>query len=212
MSGRAADGRLVTRHERRTRMNTTVFDISISLDGFVTASDQTPEEPLGVGGEQLHEWAFGADETNRRYFERAGADLGAVICGRRTYDDSLPFWGADGPTGLARKPVFVVTHRAPADDPPGGVYRFVTDGIESALAQARTAAGGRGVSVMGGADLGRQFIAAGLVDEISLHVVPVLFGSGTRLFAELHKGHVRLEPVDVLSTPSATHLRYRVRR
>jgi dihydrofolate reductase len=108
--------------------------------------------------------------------------------------------------------VFVVTHRAPTDDPPGGVYRFVTDGIGSALAQARTAAADKGVTVMGGADVGRQFIAAGLVDEISLHVVPVLFGAGTRLFDDVHKGHVTLEPLDVLSTPSATHLRYRVRR
>lgn len=191
-------------------MGRTVFDISMSLDGFITASNQTPEEPMGDGGEHLHDWAFGSDETNRRFFERAGEALGAVICGRRTYDHSLPWWGADGPTGLARRPVFVVTHDVPAENPAGGVYRFVTDGIESALQQARGAAADKDVSVMGGADLGRQYIAAGLVDEISIHLVPVLFGAGTRMFEDLRKGHVRLEPVDALATPSATHLRYRV--
>jgi dihydrofolate reductase len=191
-------------------MGKSIFDISMSLDGFVAASNQTPEEPAGRGGEHLHDWAFGTDETSRRYFERAAEGLGAVICGRRTYDTSLPWWGADGPSGLARRPVFVVTHDAPVDDPPGGVYRFVTDGIESALEQARAAAGDEDVCVMGGADLGRQYIAAGLLDEISIHLVPVLFGSGTRMFEDLHKGHVRLEVVDTLATPSATHLRYRI--
>jgi dihydrofolate reductase len=192
-------------------MSKTIFDISMSLDGFITASNQTPEEPLGEGGEQhLHDWAFGTDETNRRFLERAVDGLGACICGRRTYDHSLPWWGADGPSGLARRPVFVVTHQAPTQNPPGSVYRFVTDGIENALRQARTAAGDKDVTIMGGADLGRQYLAAGLVNEISIHLVPVLFGTGTRMFEDLHKGHVRLQAVDVLSTPSATHLRYRI--
>ena len=191
-------------------MGKTVFDISMSLDGFITASNQTPEVPMGDGGEHLHDWAFGNDETSRRFFERAAADLGAVICGRRTYDTSLPWWGADGPSGLARRPVFVVTHNVPTDTQPGGVYQCVTDGIESALEQAQAAAGDKDVCIMGGADIGRQFIAAGLVDEISIHLVPVLFGSGTPMFEEFHKGHVRLEPVDTLATPSATHLRYRI--
>jgi dihydrofolate reductase len=192
-------------------MGKTVFDISMSLDGFVTASNQTAEEPLGAGGEQhLHAWAFGSDEANRRFLEQTAAGTGAVIAGRRTYDHSLPFWGADGPTGLLRLPVYVVTHEPPSQVPPGSVYRFVTDGIESALEQARAAAGDKDVTVMGGADLGRQYLAAGLVDEISLHVVPVLFGSGTRMFEDLHKGHVRLEAVETVATPSATHLRYRV--
>jgi dihydrofolate reductase len=191
-------------------MGKTIFDISMSLDGFITASNQTPEQPLGDGGQHLHDWAFGADETNRQLLERAVEDLGAVICGRRTYNDSMPWWGADGPTGLARRPVFVVTHQAPARPAPGSVYQFVTDGIKGALDQARAAAGDKDVTIMGGADLGRQFIAAGLVDEISIHVVPVLFGTGTRMFEDLHKGHVRLQPVDMLSTPSANHLRYRI--
>jgi len=135
-----------------------------------------------------------------------------VIAGRRTYDQSIPWWGADGPTGLARRPVFVVTHQAPADDPPGGVYRFVTDGVDSALRQAQAAAGDKDVTIMGGADLGRQYLAAGLVDEVSIHLVPVLFGSGTRMFGDLRDGHVQMQAVDVLPTPSANHLRYRIVR
>jgi dihydrofolate reductase len=188
-----------------------VFDMSMSLDGFMTAANRRPEEPLGDGGERLHEWAFGDDERNRDYVAGAIGDLGAVIAGRVTYDASVPWWGADGPTGPARLPVFVVTHEAPAESPEGGVYTFVTDGIESALEQARAAAGDRTVTVMGGADLGRQYLAAGLVDEISVHLVPVLFGSGTRMFENPGRGHVELETAGVIETPAATHLRYRVK-
>jgi dihydrofolate reductase len=191
-------------------MNTVVFDISMSLDGYVTASDQSAAEPMGVGGQALHAWAFGEDEQNRAYLATATAELGAVIAGRRTYDDSVPWWGADGPTGPARRPVFVVTHEAPADSPEGGVYTFVTDGIENALRRAKAAAGDGNVTVMGGASLGRQYIAAGLVDEISIHLVPVLFGDGTRMFDNLKIGHLRLEPVQAFQTPAATHLRFRV--
>jgi dihydrofolate reductase len=90
------------------------------------------------------------------------------------------------------------------------VYRFVTDGIEKALERARAAAGDKDVTIMGGADLGRQYLAAGLADEISIHLVPVLFGTGTRMFESLHNGHIRLEPMDVLATPTATHLGYRI--
>jgi dihydrofolate reductase len=193
-------------------MSKTVFDTSMSLDGFTTASNQTPEQPMGDGGLRLVEGAFGDDETNRRFLEEAVGSVGAVICGRRTYDHSLPWWGADGPTGLARRPVYVVTHEAPTDDPPGSVYEFVTDGIESALARAQAAAGDSVVTVMGGADLGRQYIAAGLVDEISIHLVPVLLGSGTSMFEHVAKDQIELEPIEVVSTPAATHLRYRIVR
>jgi dihydrofolate reductase len=193
-------------------MSKVVFDISMSLDGFVTGADRTPEEPLGRGGLRLHEWAFGGDERNRRFLEDAIASLGAVIAGRVTYDDSVPSWGADGPSGPARRPLFVVTHEPPAESPAGGVYTFVTDGIASALQQARAAAGDGTVAVMGGADLGRQYLAAGLLDEIQIHLVPVLLGDGLRLFEALGVEHVELEPVEVVDTRDATHLRYRVLR
>src|SRR5690349_15630217 len=111
-------------------MNKVIFTISMSLDGFITAAGQTPEQPLGDGGMRLHEWAFSGDETNQRFLDGAIAGLGAVVAGRRTYDTSS--WGADGPTGAHRRPVFVVTHQAPAESPANGVYTFVTDGIESA--------------------------------------------------------------------------------
>jgi dihydrofolate reductase len=188
-------------------MSTVVFDISLSLDGFVTAAPQTAEQPLGPGGEQLHGWL-----VDRDYLERAVSGLGAVVAGRTTYDHAIPGWGADGPSGDARRPVFVVTHEPPADVPEGGVYTFVPNGIESALDQARAAADGRTVTVMGGADLGRQCIAAGLVDEISLHVAPALFGSGTPMFTGLDVGHVQLELLEAVGTAETVHLRYRVVR
>jgi dihydrofolate reductase len=192
-------------------MGKVIFDTSMSLDDFMTASNRRPEEPMGDGGQRLHEWAFGEDERDRELLEDAVEALGAVIAGRTTYDDSAPWWGADGPTGSARRPVFVVTHDAPAESPEaGGVYTFVTDGIESALEQAKAAAGEKIVTVMGGASIRQQYIAASLVDEISVHLVPVLFGSGTRMFEHLGSDHIQLEPIEVIGTRSATHLRFRI--
>jgi dihydrofolate reductase len=106
--------------------------------------------------------------------------------------------------------VFVVTHEAPDAVPEGGVYTFVTDGIESALEQAKAAAGDKNVAVMGGAEVGRQYIAAGLVDEIGVHLVPVLFEAGTRMFEHLGGEHIQLETIEVIETRAATHLRYRI--
>jgi dihydrofolate reductase len=191
-------------------MGTVIFDISMSLDGYVTAAGRTPEEPMGRDGLRLVEWAIGDDERGRKLLDDAVGMLGASIAGRTTYDTSLPWWGADGPSGSARRPVFVVTHEAPEESPADGVYEFVTGGIEAALERAQAAAGERAVVVMGGADLGRQYIAAGLVDEIQIHLVPVLFGGGTRMFDDSLEGHVDLEPVEVIDTPVAIHQRFRV--
>ncbi|MGP4110296.1 dihydrofolate reductase family protein [Streptomyces sp. 4N509B] len=193
-------------------MGKVVADISMSLDGFVTAAGRTPDEPLGKGGERLHAWAFDGDELDRELMAGWGAGAGAVVAGRRTYDDSIRWWKADGPTGPARLPVFVVTHRAPEEVPEDGVYTFVTGGVEAAVREARAAAGDRDVSVMGGADCIRQCVRAGLVDEISVHLVPVLFGGGLRLFEGLGEEHVRLETVASVRTTSAVHLRWRVLR
>jgi dihydrofolate reductase len=187
-----------------------IFDISMSLDGYVTAAGRTPEEPMGRGGLRLVDWAIGDDERGRKLLDDAVGQLGATIAGRTTYDTSLPWWGPDGPSGSARRPVFVVTHQAPDESPEGGVYEFVTDGIEAALARAQSVAGEAAVVVMGGADLGRQYIAAGLVDEIQIHLVPVLFGGGTRMFDDSLADHVDLEPVEVIETPVAIHQRFRV--
>jgi dihydrofolate reductase len=189
-----------------------IFDVSLSLDGFMTAANRRPEEPMGDGGLRLVEWAFGDDERDRTILSDGIASIGAVIAGRRTYDTSLPWWGAEGPTGPARLPVFVVSHSVPDETPDGGVYAFVTDGIERALEQAQAAAAGKDVTVMGGAQTGQQFLAAGLVDELSLHVVPVLFGGGTRMFENLGGAHIALEPLATIQTPRATHLRLRIAR
>ena len=189
-----------------------IFDISMSLDGFMTAANQRPEEPMGEGGEQLVQWAFGDKPADREVLTGGVAGLGAVIAGRRTYDTSLPWWGADGPTGPARVPVFVLSHDEPEDTPAGGVYTFVTGGIEDALKQAKAAAGDKYVTVMGGADTGQQYLRAGLVDELSIHLIPVLFSSGTRMFEHLGNGHVQLEHLGSVQTAAATHLRFRVVR
>jgi dihydrofolate reductase len=188
-----------------------VFDISMSLDGFMTAANQRPDEPMGPGGHVLHDWAFAGDEQDRKVLEEGGAATGAVIAGRRTYDTSIAWWGADGPTGDARLPVIVVSHREAAEVPDGSVYSFV-DGIEPALAAARRAAGDQDLCVMGGADIGSQYLRAGLVDELSLHVVPVFFGSGTRMFEAVTESHRPLELLSVVHTANAIHLRARVPR
>jgi dihydrofolate reductase len=189
-------------------MSTVVFDMSLSVDGYVTAANQSREEPLGEGGTRLHEWA--RDATGQDVLARGLEALGAVICGRRTYDDSLPAWNADGPTGDARVPVFVVTHSPPPDPPDGGVYTFAT-GVDDALAQAREAAAGKTVCVMGGPTVGNQYLRAGLVDELSIHLAPVLFGDGTRL-SEVLPAHIRLEPIEHIPSARAVHLRYNVVR
>lgn len=193
-------------------MSAVVFDMSMSLDGYVRAANPRPAEPLGEGGEALHAWAMsGDDAAGRDVLDRGIAGTGAVICGRVTYDGSLPWWGADGPTGSDRLPVFVLTHTAPSDAPAAGVYVFVTTGIEDALALAREAANGKGVTIMGGPAIGNQFLRAGLVDEISIHLVPALFGAGTGL-TETLPAHIELELAEQVSAPSAVHLRYRVKR
>jgi len=192
-------------------MGKVVFDISMSLDGYVTAAGRTPEEPTGPGGDVLTQWAFGEDQKNRDFLAASVADLGAVIAGRETYDTSLPWWGADGPSGDARRPVFVVTHR-PGTSPEGGVYELVTGGIHQALQRAQDVAGDQTVCVMGGAQMGQQFLEAGLLDEVSLHIIPVLFGEGTPLFEGVPSKHVHLELLDTLATSDAVHVRYRVRK
>ena len=192
-------------------MGNVVFDMSMSVDGFITAANVRPEEPNGDGGLRLVEWAFNSeDDRNRELLAQSVSGLGALIAGRRTYDLSVPWWGADGPTGPARRPLFVVTHDVPKHTPEGGVYTFVTGGIEQALQAAKAAAGDKDVAVMGGADIGRQYMAAGLIDEISIHLVPVLFGSGTRMFEHLADKHIQLETIEVIQTSAVTHLRFRV--
>src|SRR5262245_57262122 len=190
-------------------MGSVIYDKSMSLDGFIAGANMRVEAGLGDDGERLHDWVF-KDPAGMEMIGREVDSLGAVICGRRTYDMSIKYWGDGGPTGEARVPVFVLSHGVPDDVPEGGVYTFVGD-LNEVLAQARATAGDKNISVMG-ADTGRQFMNAGAVDEISVHVVPVLFGSGTPLFGKGVDGHITLEFVGASETQHASHLRYRVVR
>lgn len=186
-------------------MTTVVLDINLSLDGFVAAPGSTTEQPLGDGGERLRAWAAGTDADRA---PKPATTAGALICGRRTYNTSLPEWGDGGPHPPT--PVFVITHAPPDESASDSVYNFITDGVEAALAQARPAAGESDIRIMGGAAIGQQFLAAGLVDELVVHLVPVLLKTGVPMFADLGPAHVALDVVDVVAMPAATHLHYRV--
>jgi dihydrofolate reductase len=191
-------------------MSYVIYDKSMSLDGFIAGANMRVEAGLGDDGERLHDWAF-QDEAGKALIEDEVAKLGAVICGRTTYDMSIQHWGGEGPTGPARVPLFVLSHSVPDEVPEGGVYTFAGD-LGTAFERAREAAGEKNISVMG-ADVGRQALRAGLVDMISVHLVPVLFGTGTRMFEDDGVDeHVTLELVEVTGSPHATHLRYRVVR
>ena len=190
-------------------MGNVIYDISMSLDGFITAANVRPEAGLGDGGERLHDWAFNSADPRNRELLAKGTSLGAIISGRHNYDLAVPGWEADGPTGPARVPTVVVSHSVPQDIPNGGVYIFA-DSIEAALEKAQKEAGDKVVAIMGGANIAAQFVKLGLVDEISIHLVPVLFGSGIRLFEHLGSEHVQLETTEVIETKEATHLRFRV--
>ena len=188
-----------------------LLELSMSLDGYATGPDVTPEEPMGRGGEGLHDWMFAGRsdaEAERNATDRFGG-VGAVIVGRRMADLGIANWGEEP---VFHAPVFVVTSR-PAETivKRGGTsYAFVTGGIDEALRQAREAAGPQDVYVGGGADIARQYLRVGAVDELHLHVVPVLLGGGARLFTDETPVELRLRPVHVASEPLATHLTYAV--
>jgi len=194
-------------------MRKVLFDISMSLDGFITGANARPEAGwggLGEGGERLHDWGFNsADPRNREIMERY-ASKGANIFGRTGYNHSILNWGADGPTGAARIPTVIVSHSVPQDVPDGSVYSFV-DGVEAALETAQKLAGDKDVYITG-ADVAQQFLKRGLIDEVSIHLVPVLFGSGTRLFEGLEGDHISLEIIEAIQTAEAIHMRFRVVR
>ena len=209
------------------------FEISMSLDGFVAGPNQTLEEPLGEGGEDLHEWITRLASWRQQH-GLSGGDTGpddeitketigrhgAFVMGRRMFSGGAGSWkddpNADGWWGddpPFRAPVFILTHhpRDPVEKQDGTTYFFVTDGIESALEQARSAAGDKDVQVAGGASAVQQYLNAGLVDEFQVHVVPVFLGSGVRLFDDLG-GRSDLELTRVVDSPAVTHLSYRVNR
>jgi len=186
-------------------MGHVVIDMSMSLDGFIAAPNDTPGQGMGEDGMRLHSWMFDDPSVFEKVFGNLVEETGAVIMGRRSYDNSIEEWGGKGP--LDQVPCFVITH----DPPPtaGPVFTFVTDGVEAALARARELAGDKRIGLMG-ADVERQFLAAGLVDEIRIHLVDVLLGDGRRLFERLPE-RIELEQTGLSETDGVTHLEYRVR-
>jgi dihydrofolate reductase len=201
----------------------TKVDISVSLDGYVAGPDDSHEQPLGRGGEALHDWVVATQSWRERHGYEGGtggvdselmADafegVGAIVMGRRMFDLGEPYWGESPPF---RMPVFVVTHE-PREAVVRGdtTFAFVTGGPEGALDLAREAAGGGDVSVAGGAEVIRQLLAAGAVDELTLHVVPLLLGGGASLFAGLDPEAVRFEQVRAVAGDGVTHLQLRVLR
>ena len=184
------------------------YDVSMSLDGFISAANPRPEAGLGDNDEQLHEWGLNSADPRNREIVESGLSTGGVIVGRTTYDLSIPYWGADGPLGSARVPTVVISHSVPQDLPDGSVYTFV-NGVEAAFETAKQLAGDQGVSMVG-SKIGQQFLQLGIIDEVSVHLVPVVFGSGTPLFGDLDSKHISLEPFEVIETAEVIHLRFRV--
>ena len=211
-------------------MSSVTSQISISLDGYVAGPNQSLENPIGEGGMGLHQWALatatwralhgipgGEHNADAEIAAEVTEGIGAYIMGRKMFgggdgawDESWTGWWGDDPPYHA--PVFVLTHHArdPLEMQGGTTFTFVTDGIEAALAQARAAAGDADVSIAGGASAVRQYLAAGLLDELHLHVEPITLGAGERLLEDV--GGLTLEPVKVVASPGVTHLKYRVLR
>lgn len=193
-------------------MGNVIIDISMSLDGFVTGPNDGMGNGLGDGGMVLHEWVFeGRTEAdNLLLVDEPAQTRGACILGRRTFDIAEEAWGDDPP--FPNLPVFVLTHR-PHETLHRGTttFYFVTDTLESVLRQAQAAANGKDVYLMG-ASVSQQYLAAGLVDEMEIHVANVLLGAGRPLFANIGDKQIRLERIRAIPTPAVTHLRYRVLR
>jgi dihydrofolate reductase len=210
----------------KVRMN-----MMMSLDGFTAGPDQSEENPFGVGGMQLNEWLLSLRAFREGHGEEGGEEnasspivagwlenVGASVMGRNMFGGGPGPWGDEPWNGYwgddppYHHPVFVLTHHArePLEMQGGTTFHFVTDGIESALEQAKDAAGDEDVSIAGGAATVNQYLAAGQLDELLIALVPVFLGSGTRLFEDLAGAAPRLEQVQVVDAPGVTHIRYRV--
>ncbi|MCP9488190.1 MAG: dihydrofolate reductase family protein [Gaiellaceae bacterium MAG52_C11] len=186
-------------------------EISMSLDGFITDPKASVGSPLeGNDPGRLHDWRFDAKtETDIAIVAELYASTGAVLMGKRMFDVGFEPWGDPPPFGM---PVFVVTHEArePLPMQGGTTYTFVTDGIEDALERTRAAAGDKNVGIWGGADIMRQYLKAGLLDEMQIHLIPVLLGGGIRLFEDFDPEGIELRRASSIETPGATHLRFEV--
>jgi dihydrofolate reductase len=211
-------------------MSSVTCQISISLDGFVAGPNQSLENPIGEGGMRLHQWLFdtaswreqqglegGMRSADSEIVETLVNNVGAYIMGRKMFgggdgawDETWKGWWGDEPP--YHVPVFVLTHhpRKPLSMGGGTTFTFVTEGIESALEQARSAAGDKDIMIAGGARAVQQYLAAGLLDELYLHIVPVVLGAGERLVENV--GDPTLHPVSVVASPAVTHVKYRIEK
>ena len=193
-------------------MGTVILDMGMSLDGFIAGpkDDSHPERELG-GLDILHDWRFGGKSSTETeaYEVEKFKPMGAGIVGRRMLDLGIGPWG-ENPT--FHMPIFVLSHetRKPITKQGGTTYYFVTAGIESALKQAEEAADGKDIMVLGGANAAQQYLKAGLLDEIHLHLVPVLLGEGIRLFENIGTKHIDLEKISLTEDPGVTHFRFRL--
>lgn len=209
------------------------FNITMSLDGYVAGPNQSLAQPLGEGGEELHEWIVGLRSFRERHGKEGGAtgsddailaesmaNIGATIMGRHMFGGGEGPWADDAWKGWwGRNPpfhtqVFVLTHypRNSLEMEGGTTFHFVTEGIEAALERARKAAGSKDVVLGGGAEIAQQYVKAGLIDEMEIHVVPKLLGGGARLFDNMDGRQTAYEPVRVVNSPAVTHYKYRLRR
>jgi dihydrofolate reductase len=207
------------------------FNITMSLDGFVAGPNQSEQDPLGVGGGELHQWLIPLKAFRERHGDEGGEvnastpvvdewfeNIGATVMGRNMFGGGPGPWGDEpwngwwGDDPPFHNPVYVLTHHArePLKLQGGTTFHFVTDGIESALEQAKQAAGGKDVSLGGGADVAQQYLAAGLIDELEISIVPLFLGEGARLFDNL--GDAELEQVRAVEAPGVTHVKYRLGR
>jgi dihydrofolate reductase len=208
------------------------FNITMSLDGYIAGPNQSVENPLGEGAFHLHDWALptktfrslhgdtsgGETGINDDVLREAFENLGATIMGRHMFGPDRGLWGKDpwqgwwGDNPPFHHPVFVLTHHArePLVMKGGTTFFFVTKGIESALEQARKMARGKDVALGGGANVFQQYLAVGLIEEMEIHVVPLLLGGGERLFVNLNADKIKLEPLRAIAGPGVTHLKYRV--
>src|SRR5687767_7252704 len=206
------------------------FNITMSLDGYIAGPDQSLENPLGVGGEKLHEWALATRGFHEIHGTPGGAtgpdsdilkenfqNLGAQIMGRNMFGGGKGPWKGDswrgwwGENPPFHTPVFVLTHhpRDPIEMEGGTTFYFVTDGIHAALERAKKAAGGKDVALGGDANVAQQYMKAGLIDEMEIHVVPLLLGSGERLFEKTEGQQTGYECVRVVNSPTVSHYKYR---
>jgi dihydrofolate reductase len=210
-------------------MSRVTSQISISIDGYVAGRNQSRENPLGERGELLHDWVIQTEGWRKLHGHEGGErgvdsevasklaeGIGAHVMGRRMFagagpwDESWRGWWGDEPPFHA--PVYVLTHnvREPLEMQGGTTFHFINDGFASALEQARAAAGEQDVAISGGANTINQALAAGALDELYLHVVPITLGSGERLFEDV--GHLEMTPAEVVASPAATHVRYEINR